>query len=189
MKTGERRRLRLRVEELDRRPLLPLHQAARHRLPKHGGAFQQGHLVHRGAEGLTVVPLPADDEASSLSAILLDDDYYAYMKSGRKTVGGVTVLDEVHLVPFKAKAFLDLSKRKANGERVDSSDVKKHKKDVFRLVQLFTPNTLSELPESIRADMAEFCETVLIEGVPLKQMRIPLTLDEGVELLRRVYGL
>ena len=40
-----------------------------------------------------------------------------------------------------------------------------------------------------RADMAEFCETVLIEGVPLKQMRIPLTLDEGVELLRRVYGL
>lgn len=134
------------------------------------------------------MPLPADDEASSLSAILLDD-YYAYMKSGRKTVGGVTVLDEVHLVPFKAKAFLDLSKRKANGERVDSSDVKKHKKDVFRLVQRFTPNTLSELPESIRADMAEFCETVLIEGVPLKQMRIPLTLDEGVELLRRVYGL
>lgn len=57
------------------------------------------------------------------------------------------------------------------------------------LIQLFTPNTLSELPESIRADMAEFCETVLIEGVPLKQMRIPLTLDEGVELLRRVYGL
>lgn len=135
------------------------------------------------------MPLPADDEASSLSAILLDDYYYAYMKSGRKTVGGVTVLDEVHLVPFKAKAFLDLSKRKANGERVDSSDVKKHKKDVFRLVQLFTPNTLSELSESIRADMAEFCETVLIEGVPLKQMRIPLTLDEGVELLRRVYGL
>ena len=92
-------------------------------------------------------------------------------------------------MPFKAKAFLDLSKRKANGERVDSSDVKKHKKDVFRLVQLFTPNTLSELPKSIRADMAEFCETVLIEGVPLKQMRTPLTLDEGVELLRRVYGL
>ena len=35
------------------------------------------------------MPLPADDEASSLSAILLDDDYYAYMKSGRKTVGGI----------------------------------------------------------------------------------------------------
>ncbi len=140
-------------------------------------------------EGLAIVPLPVGDEISSLSAILLDDDYYAYMKSGRKTVDGVTVLDEVHLVPFKAKAFLDLSRRRAAGEKVDSSDIKKHKKDVFRLAQLFTPSTSSALPASIRADMAEFCEKVLTEGVPLKQMRIPLTLDEGVELLRRVYGL
>lgn len=140
-------------------------------------------------DGLTIVPLPAGDEVSSLSAILLDDAYYAYMKSGRKTIGGVTVLDEVHLVPFKAKAFLDLSKRKADGERVDSSDIKKHKKDVFRLAQLFTPKTSSVLPEPIRADMSEFCERVLTEGVPLKQMGVPLTLDEGVDLLRRVYGL
>lgn len=140
-------------------------------------------------DGLTVVPLPAGDEASSLSAILLDDDYYAYMKSGRKTVDGVTVLDEVHLVPFKAKAFLDLSRRKADGERVDSSDVKKHKKDVFRLAQLFTPSTSSVLPDSIRDDMEEFCEAIRAEGVPLKQMGIPLTLEEGIELLRRVYGL
>ena len=63
------------------------------------------------------MPLPAGDETSSLSAILLDEDYYAYMKSGRKTINGITVLDEVHLVPFKAKAFLDLSKRKAEGEK------------------------------------------------------------------------
>ena len=140
-------------------------------------------------EGLTIVPLPAGDEVSSLSAILLDDDYYAYMKSGRKTIDGVTVLDEVHLVPFKAKAFLDLSKRRSDGERIDSSDIKKHKKDVFRLVQLFAPSTSSVLPDSVRGDMAEFCEKVLAEGVPLKQMGIPLTLEEGIELLQRVYGL
>lgn len=140
-------------------------------------------------EGLAVVPLPAGDEVSSLSAILLDDDYYSYIKSGRKTIGGITVLDEVHLVPFKAKAFLDLSKRKADGERVDSSDIKKHKKDVFRLAQLFTPSTSSELPNSVRNDMAEFCKEVRVEGVPLKQMGIPLTLEGGIELLQRVYGL
>ena len=40
-------------------------------------------------EGLAVVPLPAGDEVSSLSAILLDNDYYSYMKSGRKTIGGI----------------------------------------------------------------------------------------------------
>ena len=135
------------------------------------------------------MPLPAGDAASSLSAILLDDDYYAYTKSGRKTVDGVTVLDEVHLAPFKAKAFLDLSRRKAGGEKVDSSDVKKRKKDVFRLVQLFTPNASSVLPGSIRDDMARFCEVIRAEGVPLKQTGIPLTLEEGIELLRRVHGL
>lgn len=140
-------------------------------------------------EGLTIVPLPAGDGVSSLSAILLDEDYYAYMKSGRKTISGTTVLDEVHLVPFKAKAFLDLSNRKANGEKVDSSDIKKHKKDVFRLAQLFTPHTSSALPDQIRDDMIKFCEKIQVEGVPLKQMGIPLTLEEGVELLRHVYGL
>ncbi len=140
-------------------------------------------------EGLTIVPLPAGEEASSLSAILLDDDYYAYMKSGCKEVDGIMVLDEVHLVPFKAKAYLDLSKRKAAGERVDSSDIKKHKKDVFRLAQLFSPRTSSALPDSIRNDMTEFCEKVRAEGVPLKQMGVPMTLEEGIELIKRVYDL
>lgn len=140
-------------------------------------------------QGLTVVPLPAGEDVSSLSAILLDDDYYAYMKNGRKTIGGITVLDEVHLIPFKAKAFLDLSARKERGERVDSSDIKKHKKDVFRLAQLFTPSTSSSLPASIHEDMTEFCEKVQAEGVPLKQMGIPLALEEALDLIRRVYGL
>ena len=177
------------MEKLGRCPLLSLHQAARRWFPEHGRTVQQGPSFIEEPEGLAVVPLPAGDEVSSLSAILLDDDYYSYMKSGRKTIGGITVLDEVHLVPFKAKAFLDLSKRKADGERVDSSDIKKHKKDVFRLAQLFTPSTSSELPNSVRNDMAEFCKEVRVEGVPLKQMGIPLTLEEGIELLQRVYGL
>lgn len=138
---------------------------------------------------MTIVPLPAGGEVSSLSAILLDDDYYAYMKSGRKTIDGVTVLGEVHLVPFKAKAFLDLSNRRADGEKIDSSDIKKHKKDVFGLVQLFSPGASSVPPDSIRSDMVAFCEKALLEGVLLKQMGIPMTLEESVELIQRAYGL
>lgn len=140
-------------------------------------------------DGLAVVPLPAGDDVSSLSAILLNEDYYNYMKSGRKTVDGISVLDEAHLIPFKAKAFLDLSERRARGEKVDSSNIKKHKKDVFRLAQLFTPSTSSTLPESIHNDMVEFCRKVKTEGVPLKQMGIPMTLEEALELIRNVYGL
>lgn len=74
---------------------------------------------------------------------------------------------------------------KNNTGPLHSSDIKKHKKDFFRLVQLFSPGTSSKLPDSIRSDMAAFCEKALIEDVPLKQMRIPMTLEESVGLIRR----
>mgnify|MGYP000311484789 CR=1 FL=1 len=38
-----------------------------------------------------------------------------------------------YIILFKAKAYLDLQKRKDLGEKVDSSDIKKHKKDVLRI--------------------------------------------------------
>ena len=40
-----------------------------------------------------LTPLPMDEDISSLSAILLDDDYYEFLKQGKVTVDGVTVLD------------------------------------------------------------------------------------------------
>ena len=58
-------------------------------------------------------------DISSLSAILLDDDYYEFLKQGKVTVDGVTVLDAAYLIPFKAKAWMDLTDRKAAGEHVD----------------------------------------------------------------------
>ena len=54
-----------------------------------------------------------DEDISSLSAILLDDDYYEFLKQGKVTVDGVTVLDAAYLIPFKAKAWMDLTDRKA----------------------------------------------------------------------------
>lgn len=80
-----------------------------------------------------------------------------------------------------------MSNRRANGVRIDLSDIEKHKKDVFRLVQLFSPGTSSVPPDSIRSDMVAFCEKTLLEGVPLKQMGIPMTLEESIGLIRRVY--
>ena len=84
-------------------------------------------------EDAVLTPLPMDEDISSLSAILLDDDYYEFLKQGKVTVGGVTVLDAAYLIPFKAKAWMDLTDRKAAGEHVDSKNIKKHKNDVFRL--------------------------------------------------------
>ena len=46
---------------------------------------------------------------------------------------GVHVLAAVYLIPFKVKAWLDLAKRKAHGEQVDSKDIRKHRNAVLRL--------------------------------------------------------
>lgn len=54
----------------------------------------------------------------SLSAILLDPAYFEALQRGKKLVDGVAILDESMLIPFKAKAFVDLSARRARGETV-----------------------------------------------------------------------
>ena len=89
-----------------------------------------------------LTPLLIDDEISSLSAILLNEAYYELLKTGQLMVDGIPVLSPTCLIPFKAKAWLDLKERKLNGDQVDSKNIKKHKNDVFRLAQLITANGL-----------------------------------------------
>ena len=89
-----------------------------------------------------LTPLLIDDEISSLSAILLNEAYYELLKTGQMIVDGIPVLSPTCLIPFKAKAWLDLKERKLNGEQVDSKNIKKHKNDVFRLALLITANGL-----------------------------------------------
>lgn len=80
-----------------------------------------------------------DDDTSSLSAILLNDDYYKFMMSGRRVVDGIGVLGAEHLIPFKMYAWINLLERKRAGGHVNEKDLKKHKYDVFRLLQMGMP--------------------------------------------------
>ena len=68
-------------------------------------------------EDAVLTPLPIDEEISSLSAILLNDEYYELLRKGQIIIEGIPVLTAECLIPFKAKAWQDLSQRKANGER------------------------------------------------------------------------
>lgn len=40
-----------------------------------------------------IIPIHIDENTSSLSAILLNDDYYKFMLAGRRIVSGISVLD------------------------------------------------------------------------------------------------
>lgn len=46
-----------------------------------------------------------------------------------------------HLIPFKMYVWINLFDRKRAGEHVKAKDLKKHKYDVFQLLQIVTAGT------------------------------------------------
>lgn len=141
-------------------------------------------------ENATLSPLPLDEEISSLSAILLDNDYYELLRKGRVLISGITVLGAHYLTSFKAKAWLDLTKRKSNGEQIDSKNIRKHKNDVYRLTELLnlSAEPLLNIPDSVKNDMKDFIDCMMAEDVDLNQLGIPNTSKEYLlESLRTLY--
>ena len=111
-------------------------------------------------ENKGIAPIHIDDSISSLSAILLDNDYYELLLDGRTIIDGMSVLRPEYLILFKAKAYLDLFNRRNNGEKVDSSNINKHKNDVLRIVAALTLNRVDKLSSSIKTDIDDFISTL-----------------------------
>lgn len=153
-------------------------------------------LFARAPDGLNLpadaalTPLPIDQDIASLSAILLDHAYYEALKANNRMVSGVSVLDERLLIPFKAKAYIDLAARKAAGEKIDNSTVRKHRADVFRLLQLLAENDHIQLSDTIRNDLAAFLDKVKADGdFKPKDLGLKGTLDDLLAKLAGIYQL
>lgn len=137
-----------------------------------------------------ITKVSVDEGILSLSAILLDENYYAALQNHKVILDGISLLDQNLLIPFKAKAFLDLTQRQTDGEKVDKDDIKKHKNDVFRLAQLLTEETTVEIPDAIRNDLRAYLETIENdESFDPKAFQVQMTRDEGIALIQKVYGL
>lgn len=120
----------------------------------------------------------------------INEAYYELLKTGQMMVDGIPVLSPTCLIPFKAKAWLDLKERKLNGEQVDSKNIKKHKNDVFRLAQLITANTRQVLSPEIAEDMKKFLSEIADETVDLKSLSIRGTDKQKMtDMLYQCYGL
>jgi len=111
-------------------------------------------------EGAHLTPIPFDDDLSSLSAILLSDDYYNYMIKHCTLENGLHLANTEALICLKAKAYLEIAERIAQGKNEDSKNLRKHKADVFRLALMLTADNVFDLPESIKADLQAFADTV-----------------------------
>ncbi len=143
------------------------------------------------SEDALLTPIPVNEDVSSLSAILLDEDYYAFLHANKRELAGVQVVNEYCLIPLKARAWLDLSKRREAGEAIDQKNISKHRSDVLRLFQLLTPATRLTLPSAMMGDMAAFLEVLSMQDDQLlKSVGIKgLSLAQVVETLRSIYGI
>lgn len=122
-------------------------------------------------EGFHLTDIPTDEEVSSLSAILLADDYYNFTLENTIVVDeGLNRANDIALIILKAKAFLNNLKRKKDGQEVRSEDIDKHRRDVIRLTVTLDPEMKIEVPDAIKADLKEYIQTVREENPDVKQL-------------------
>ncbi len=152
-------------------------------------------LFSRTPEGIELpvgsqhTPIPPSEELSSLSALLLDEDYYRCIKDNSRVIDDIPILGTAYLIPFKVRAWLDLTERKVAGESVDSRDIRKHRNDIFRLYPLLTPGQTVDVPGSIYDDVVAFIEAMRHEeGLDIRSFGIKeQTLLKVLAVLREMY--
>lgn len=143
------------------------------------------------SDGDDMAVVPVSDDTMSLSAILLDKNYYEALVTSRRQIDGVHVLDETLLIPFKARAFVDLTIRRNEGDKsVKGDDIKKHRNDVFRLLQLMPADRTIEITAPLKADLRSYIEILSGEnGFNPRSFKVNLDRNEGLELLASIYQL
>lgn len=131
-------------------------------------------------------PIPLADDLSSLSAILLDDNYYPLILNGRDDLDGLSCLKVEYIIILKAKAWLDLHQRKA-----DSRKVNRQKNDVIRLFPLLNPSMRIDIPEAIQDDLKEYLKAIAEDKtINLKDLGISqFGITEIVKSMEQIYGL
>lgn len=146
------------ASDTDRPAFYRFQKPSDHGFPAMVELFSRAPDSLRPIENGQLTPIPFDEAVSSLSAILLDDTYYAFIMAGRREIDGLAWVGADRLIPLKAIAWRDLSARREQGEQVDAKSIRKHANDVLRLSQLLASTTRIPLEPKIADDMRRFLE-------------------------------
>lgn len=110
--------------------------------------------------GFVIEPIPAGDELSSLSAIIMDDDYYHFTIRNSFVDGGLRIAHPVALMALKARAYLNLVAEREKGKHVNTKHIKKHRSDVLKLIATTSVPEPVKVTESIYECLREFSEGI-----------------------------
>jgi hypothetical protein len=109
--------------------------------------------------GLVIEPIPTGEDISSLSAIIMDDDYYHFTITHSRLTDGIRHADSAALIALKARAYLNLLIEKSEGKHVNTKDIKKHRSDVFKNVVILEDAEIVA-PQSIVNCIKEFVASI-----------------------------
>ena len=130
-----------------------------------------------------LTPIAAGEEVSSLSGILLDQDYYDFVMANRREIEGVTILEPIALMVLKAIAWLDLTEKKEAGDRhAYSKDIGKHKNDIARIAATVGVRDYG-LPVVIKERLRSFMARYADADIDVSALGVPVS---GEEIKRRL---
>lgn len=136
-----------------------------------------------------LTPIAAGEEASSLSGILLDQDYYDFVMANRKEVEDVTILEPIALMVLKAIAWLDLTEKKEVGDRhAYSKDIGKHKNDIARIAATVGVRDYG-LPVVIKERLRSFMARYADADIDVSALGVPVSGEEIKRRLSVCFGL
>jgi len=144
--------------------------------------------------GFHLTPIPIGENVPSLSAILLDEVYYYHTIDNSIIEDGIRIASPLSLLCLKAKAFINLTEEKKTNPSVSSSDIKKHRDDVFKLLAMrIDPLSTVQLSETIKSELTIFVQ-MMEKSLPNQSLRDSLQrTDDDIQgflgIMKVIFGI
>lgn len=174
----------------------PVPELFRFYKPRNDGFPYQIELLSRQPEVLSVpegfhlTPIPVGEDVSSLSAILMNEEFYHFALAHSTMEDELHVADTIGLICLKMKAYLNLSEQEPPAH---SSDIRKHMSDVFKLMASGYIAEPVALSGNMKKDAAAFVAKMesLMPNQPLQDsiQRNEAFIRQVLSEIRRIFEL
>ena len=104
--------------------------------------------------------------------------YYQFLRNEPVILDGVSILNTPYLIPFKMKAWLDLTERR---------EFRKHRNDVLRMSELLGEEMMIPTKGIIKKDISEFLLKMESEELDIKQLGMRQSKEEIIRRLKNCY--
>jgi hypothetical protein len=150
-------------------------------LSKKPEVFKELHLE-------TATKLTVAEEISSLSALILDENYYQFIRNNSILQDGIYIATMECLVILKIRAYNDLKLKKEEGNAfIKSNDIKKHKNDVFKIAQNFNDKQRVKVNNTMKKDIQLFRKNLENDEINLADIHVIGDKEEILDLIDLIF--